>query len=72
MKKFILLVFVLSALSFSRTSKKHQIVVSPEFSIGGKTSFGTITAEGWSEDNSLQWKRRHKRRKKTRKPQRGR
>ena len=39
---------------------------------GGKSSFGTITAQGWSDENSVQWKRRHKRRKKNRRPQRGR
>ena len=72
MKKMFLLMFVLCAVGFSRTSGKHQIVVSPEFSIGGKSSFGTITAQGWSDENSIQWKRRHKRRKKTRRSQRGR
>ena len=72
MKKMVLLIFVLCAASFGRTSGKHKIVVSPEYSIGGKSPFGTITAQGWSDENSLQWKRRHKRRKKTRRPQRGR
>tara|TARA_B100001123_G_C14533501_1_gene719267 strand:- start:34 stop:252 length:219 start_codon:yes stop_codon:yes gene_type:complete len=72
MKKYILLMFVLCAFGFSRTSGKHQIVVSPEYSLGGKSAFGTITAAHWSEDDSLKWKRRHKRRKKTRRPQRGR
>ena len=72
MKKMILLIFVLCAVGLGRTSGKHQIVVSPEYSIGGKSSFGTITAQGWSDENSAQWKRRHKRRKKTRRPQRGR
>ena len=72
MKKFVLLTLVLFAFGFGRTSGKHQIVVSPEYSIGGKSSFGTITAESWSEDNSVERKRRYKRRKKTRRPQRGR
>ena len=72
MKKIVLLVFVFCAVGFGRTSGKHQIVVSPEYSIGGKSSFGTMTAQGWSDENSVQWKRRHKRRKKTRRPQRGR
>ena len=72
MKKMILFLFVLCVAGFGRTSGKHQIVVSPEYSIGGKSSFGTITAQGWSDENSVQWKRRHKRRKKTRRPQRGR
>ena len=72
MKKLILLLFVFCVVGYGRTSAKHKIVVSPEFSLGGKSAFGTITAEGWSDESSVQWKRRHKRRKKTRRPQRGR
>ena len=71
MKKIFIVVFILGALSFSRTSTKHRIVVSPEYAVT-KSAFGIITAQDYSSEDSVQWKRRHKRRKKTRKPQRGR
>ena len=72
MKKYFVLAVLFFAFGFSRTSTKHQIVVSPEYSLSGKSAFGTVTARDCSEDDSVQWKRRHKRRKKTRRPQRGR
>ena len=72
MKKYIVLCGLLLALGFSRTSVRHQIVVSPEHSFNYKSSYGTIAAKDLSDENSLKWKRRHKRRKKTRRPQRGR
>ena len=72
MKKYMIVVGLLVAFGFSRNSTRHQIVVSPEYSINNKSSFGVVTAKDYSDENSLKWKRRHKRRKKTRRPQRGR
>ena len=72
MKKYIIVVGLLVAFGFSRTSMRHQIVVSPEYSLNNKSSFGVVTAKDLSDEDSLKWKRRHKRRKKTRRPQRGR
>ena len=72
MKKYILIFSLITALGFSRTSGRHQIVVSPEYAMNSKSSFGVIQAKDLSEGDDLRWKRRHKRRKKTRKPQRGR
>jgi len=72
MKKYIVVFSLLLAFGFSRTSARHQIVVSPEYSINKQSSYGTVTAKDVSDENSLKWKRRHKRRKKTRRPQRGR
>ena len=72
MKKYIVIFSLLLAFGFSRTSVRHQIVVSPEYSFNNKSSYGTIAAKDLSGENSLKWKRRHKRRKKTRRPQRGR
>lgn len=72
MKKYILILSLVTAIGFSRTSGRHQIIVSPEYSINSKSSFGLIQAKDLTDDDSVRWKRRHKRRKKTRKPQRGR
>jgi len=72
MKKYIFVFGLVLAFGFTRTSVRHQIVVSPEYSINKSSPFGTVTAKDISDENSLKWKRRHKRRKKTRRPQRGR
>ena len=72
MKTHILIFTLVTAFCFARTSGRHQIVVSPEYAINNTSSFGLVTARDLSDEDSLKWKRRHKRRKKTRRPQRGR
>jgi len=73
MKNVYILVSVLVfSCVFGRTSNKHTTTVSPyglSFnSQKGELSVGVDT----SDDSSVKWKRRHKKRKKTRRPQRGR
>ena len=72
MKKLILLSLIFVVCGFGRTSLKHSIVVSPEYALNNKSPFGIITAADCLDEGSLQWKKRYKRRKKTRRPQRGR
>ena len=63
-----LLVFV--AFAFGRVSVKHGQKIAPSnVSYGGDKVFLNTTQDG---DESIKWKRRHKKRKKSRRPQRGR
>ena len=71
-KLFGLTLAVLVSVSFGRVSSYHTVVVSPvESFIQKKQLEVSSVREGFSDD-SAQWKRRHKRRKKVRRPQRGR
>ena len=73
LNKMIVLAAMVLSFSFARTSGNHKIVVAPDDSVVFKTTSGLVSAkEGLDNDRSLKWKRRHKRRKKTRRPQRGR
>ena len=56
--------------AFGRSSSYYTIVVSPTESYIQKKQAELTAVDG--EDGSVQWKRRHKRRRKTRRPQRGR
>lgn len=60
------------SLVFARTSSYSVVVVSPVESYLQKKQIEISKVDANSSDNSLQWKRRHKRRKKVRRPQRGR
>ena len=53
MKKYIVVFGLLLAFGFSRTSVRHQIVVSPEYSFNCKSSHGTVAAKDLSDGNSL-------------------
>lgn len=69
-KKYLFGFLLFVAFSFGRVSTKHAHQVAPSnTSYGGDKIF--MNAEQDSED-SLKWKRRHKKRKKSRRPQRGR
>tara|TARA_B110001454_G_C12410345_1_gene304873 strand:+ start:82 stop:282 length:201 start_codon:yes stop_codon:yes gene_type:complete len=58
-------------LVFGRVSNKHVGSASPyDLSYHGQK--GEISSFDGSSDSSVKWKRRHKKRKKTRRPQRGR
>ena len=71
-KLFSLTLVILVSVSFARVSSYHTVVVSPvESFIQKKQLEVSSVREGFSDD-SVQWKRRHKRRKKVRRPQRGR
>ena len=59
------------SLVLGRASSYNVVVVSPVESYLQKKQAEIVGADSRSE-NSLQWKRRHKRRKKVRRPQRGR
>ena len=73
LNKMIVLSAVLLSFSFARTSGNHKIVVAPDDSVVLKATCGLVSAKACIDDNqSIKWKRRHKRRKKTRRPQRGR
>ena len=62
-----LLVFV--AFAFGRVSIKHEQKIAPSnVSYGGDKIFLNAT----QDEDSIKWKRRHKKRKKSRRPQRGR
>jgi len=71
MKKICILVsvFVVS-FAFGRVSEKHSAPSSP-CGLSLNSQRGEVSAFN-SDDDSLKWKRRHKKRKKTRRPQRGR
>ena len=59
------------SLVLGRASSYNVVVVSPVESYLQKKQMEISKVDNSSE-NSLQWKRRHKRRKKVRRPQRGR
>ena len=68
---FIISLIVGLGLVFGRVSEKHSFSASPyDLSYAGKK--GEISPFVGEEDSSVKWKRRHKKRKKTRRPQRGR
>ena len=73
--KILLLGLLVASLSFARTSGKYE---TPEsfisYKISGSSEKIFTPYESKENDNSLKWKRRHKRRKKDtkRKPSRGR
>ena len=72
MKKLLCLgVVVLFSFSFGRVSSYYAVVVSPVESYIQKKQLEVSSIEGVG-DSSIKWKRRHKRRRKTRRPQRGR
>ena len=70
-KLFGLTVLVLFSVSFGRVASYNTIIVSPVESFIQKKQLEFSAAQKGSDD-SVQWKRRHKRRKKLRRPQRGR
>ena len=72
-KKCLVVALVVCSFVFSRTSTKYKVVVSPDsFSVlMGKDGF-IVAKDCLDGKKDAKWKRRHKRRKKTRRPQRGR
>ena len=70
-KIFALMLVVFFSFSFGREASYRTIIVSPVESYIQKKQL-EISIIGEFSDDSLQWKRRHKRRKKLRRPQRGR
>ena len=70
MKKLLLITVFMLAFSFARVSTYHVVVVSPVESYLQKKQVEISNAEG--SGDSVQWKRRNKRRRKVRRPQRGR
>jgi len=60
------------SLVLGRASSYGVVVVSPVESYLQKKQLEISKVDANSSENSLQWKRRHKRRKKVRRPQRGR
>lgn len=60
------------SLVLGRSSSYNVVVVSPVESYLQKKQAEIFGADASRSENSLQWKRRHKRRKKVRRPQRGR
>ncbi len=70
MKKLLLATVFVCGFSFARVSTYHVVVVSPVESYIQKKQVEISKAEQGSD--SVQWKRRHKRRRKVRRPQRGR
>ena len=71
MKKVYLISFlVFVAFAFGRVSIKHEQQIAPSnTSFGGDKIFLNATQDN---EDSIKWKRRHKKRKKSRRPQRGR
>ncbi len=70
MKQLLLVTMFLCTLSFARVSTYHVVVVSPVESYIQKKQIEISKAD--QSGDSVQWKRRHKRRRKVRRPQRGR
>ena len=68
---YIVILTVCFGVVFGRVSNKNAINTSPyDLSYSGQK--GEISSFNGSDDSDLRWKRRHKKRKKTRRPQRGR
>ena len=67
-------ILVICCFSFilGKNSSYGVIVVSPVESYLQKKQAQLTQIDPGASDNSLEWKRRHKRRKKSRRPQRGR
>ena len=70
-KIFSLMLVVFFSFSFGRNASYRTIIVSPVDSYIQKKQL-EISIHDECSDGSTQWKRRHKRRKKLRRPQRGR
>ena len=70
-KIFALMLVVFFSFSFGRDASYRTIIVSPVDSYIQKKQLEISIIHDYSDD-SVQWKRRHKRRKKLRRPQRGR
>jgi|TARA_B110000196_G_scaffold230087_1_gene198670 hypothetical protein len=70
-KIFALMLVVFFSFSFGRNASYRTIIVSPVDSYIQKKQL-EISMHDECSDDSVQWKRRHKRRKKLRRPQRGR
>ena len=68
---YIVILIVGFGLVFGRVSNKHAINASP-YGLSYSGQKGEMSNFNGEEDSSLKWKRRHKKRKKTRRPQRGR
>ena len=66
-----ILIICCFSLVLGRASSYNVVIVSPVESYLQKKQVENSKVDAASE-NSLQWKRRHKRRKKVRRPQRGR
>ena len=64
----ILIVFLVSSVCFARVSDKHSI--SAISKTVAQQASGTMS-ENLDQDDDLNWKRRHKRRKKIRRKKRG-
>ena len=64
-------IMVLFSFSFGRVSSYYAVVVSPVESYIQKKQL-EFSVRDSSSDNSAMWKRRHQRRRKARRPQRGR
>ena len=67
-------ILIICCFSFilGKNSSYGVIVVSPVESYLQKKQAQLKQIDSGASDNSLEWKRRHKRRKKSRRPQRGR
>ena len=73
--KILLFGLLVASLSFARTSGKYEMPESfMSYKIKGSSEKAFMPSESRENDNSLKWKRRHKRRKKDtkRRPSRGR
>ena len=70
-KLFGLTLLILLSVSFGRVASYSVVIVSPVESFIQKKQLEVSATQKGSGD-SVQWKRRHKRRKKLRRPQRGR
>tara|TARA_B100001750_G_C15320894_1_gene502171 strand:+ start:114 stop:371 length:258 start_codon:yes stop_codon:yes gene_type:complete len=71
--KNVLILVLLFAFGFSRASSDYQVVLAPDLIFSAAFHHaGAKIIKGPSKDgDSIKWKRRHKRRKKMRRPQRG-
>ena len=71
-KIFALTLVVLFSFSFGREASYRTIIISPVNSYIQKKQLEISIIHNDFSDGSVEWKRRHKRRKKLRRPQRGR
>ena len=68
---YLVILTICLGLVFGRISNKHAISSSP-YGLSYSGQKGEVSNFDGSSDSDLRWKRRHKKRKKTRRPQRGR
>ena len=72
MKKKYCLIILVASFTFARVSSEHNVVLAPSVVFSAAFHhYGVVLSKDYGDGDTIKWKRRHKRRKKTRRPHRG-